>query len=159
MLAQPQPTPPPPAPPPAPPEPTPAPAPALPRGWLRALLHAIRDSGVQPKDPRVKGLWKLLQRRQLLARSPWARTRVKFIWQQGLNARPRPRTYARLVALLKNQAATIARQPWLKAARQPAMARAPMRRLRPVAVRRVATLRPVARPQPMRPAAAGRRGR
>ena len=93
----------PPLPPPPAPMPAPVQAPALGRGWLRALLQAIRDTGVQPRDPRVKALWQLLRRRQLLARSPWARTRLKFIWQKGLNARPRPRTIARLLALLRNR--------------------------------------------------------
>ena len=79
MSEQPQPPAPPPPPPPAP-EPLPTPVPALGRGWLRALLQGIRESGVQPRDPRVKALWALLRRHQLLARSPWARTRLKFIW-------------------------------------------------------------------------------
>ena len=37
-------------------EPMPVQAPALGRGWLRALMHGIRETGVQPKDPRVKAL-------------------------------------------------------------------------------------------------------
>ena len=114
MLAQPQPQPtdPPPPPPPPPPEPAPMPAapvqaPTLGRGWLRALLQGIREAGVQPNDPRVKALWQLLRRRQLLARSPWARSRLRFIWQKGLSARPRPNTIARLLALLRNRGPVI----------------------------------------------------
>ena len=157
---QPQDQPPPPAP--APPPPMPVPAPALGRGWLRALMQGIRETGVQPRDPGVKALWALLRRRQLLASSPWARTRLKFIWQNGLNAKPRPRTAARLLALLRNQApvtVNLQQQLWSRGPRRAAITRAPMRRLRPVAVRRVATLRPVGRPQPVRPVAARRRGR
>ena len=165
MSEQPQPQSEPPAPPPPPaPAPMPAPvqAPALGRGWLRALLQAIRETGVQPRDPRVKALWQLLRRRQLLARSPWARTRLKFIWQKGLNAKPRPRTIARLLALLKNRGplTVIAqRRQWSKGPRRAMVARSSMRRLRPVAVRRVATLRPVGRPRPVRSLVARRRGR
>ena len=57
-------------PPPAPPPPNPqtAATPALPRGWLRDLLRAVRMDGLQPRDPRVKALWDLLRRRQLLGR-------------------------------------------------------------------------------------------
>jgi hypothetical protein len=137
-------------------------APALGRGWLRALLQAIRETGVQPRDPRVKALWQLLRRRQLLARSPWARTRLKFIWQKGLNAKPRPRTIARLLALLKNRGpltATPQRRQWSHGPRRAMMARSPMRRLQPVVVRRVATLRPLGRPRPVRPVVSRRRGR
>ena len=158
---QPQDQPPPPAPAPPPP-PMPVQAPALGRGWLRALLRGIRETGVQPRDPRVKALWALLRRRQLLASSPWARTRLKFIWQNGLNARPRPRTIARLLALLRIRApltVNVQQRLWSRSPRRAAITRAPMRRLQPVAVRRVATLRPVGRPQSVRPVAARRRGR
>ena len=161
MLAQPQPPAPPPPSAPAP-LPTPVQAPALGRGWLRALIQGIRETGVQPKDPRVKALWQLLRRRQLLARSPWARTRLRFIWQKGLNAKPRPRTIARLLALLRNRGPlTISPQQrqWSRVPRRAAMARSSMRRLRPVVVRRVATLRPVCRARPMRPPASRPRGR
>jgi len=171
MLAQPQPQPtdpPPPPPPPSAPEPTPMPmstpmqAPTLGRGWLRALLHGIREAGVQPNDPRVKALWQLLRRRQLLARSPWARSRLRFIWQKGLSARPRPNTIARLLALLRNRAPLTAgplQRQWSTVPRRAVMARSPMRRLQPVVVRRVATLRPVGRPRPVRPAVSRHRGR
>src|SRR5688572_3307324 len=163
MSEQPQPPDPPPPPPPAP-EPMPAPvqAPTLGRGWLRALIQGIRETGVQPKDPRVKALWQLLRRRQLLARSPWARTRLRFIWQKGLNAKPRPRTIARLLALLRNRGpVTLGPQQrqWSSVPRRAAMVRSSMRRLRPVALRRVATLRPVGRARPIRPPASRPRGR
>jgi hypothetical protein len=142
------------------------PAPALGRGWLRGLLQSIREGGVQPRDPRVKALWALLRRRQLLAGSPWAQTRLRFIWRQGLNAKPRPRTAARLLALIRNQAPLPAivqqrfqQRQWARGPRRTVMARSPMHRLRPVAVRRVGTLRPVGRARPVRPLVARRRGR
>ena len=165
MSEQPQQPDPPPPPPPAPepmPMPTPMQAPTLGRGWLRALLHGIREAGVQPNDPRVKALWQLLRRRQLLARSPWARSRLRFIWQKGLSARRRPNTIARLLALLRSRAQLIAtpqQRLWSRGPRRAAMARSPMRRLRPVVVRRVATLRPVGRPRAARPAVSRHRGR
>ena len=162
MLAQPQPSA-PPAPAPAPaPLSTPAQPPVLSRGWLRALLHGIHVTGVRPKDPRVRALWRLLRRRQLLGRSPWAQTRLRFIWQKGLDARPRPRTIARLLALLRNRVPVIAipqQQPWARSPRRAVMARAPMRRLQPVVVRRVATVRPVAHRRPVRPHGTRPRGR
>ena len=161
MLAQPQQPPPPPPSEPAP-LPTPVPAAALGAGWLRALLHGIREAGVQPRDPRVKALWLLLRRRQLLARSPWARTRLRYIWQKGLSARPRRRTIARLLALLKTRGpltASLPQRPWSPGPRRPAMLRPSMRRLQPVVVRRVGTLRPVGRQRPLRPLVSRPRGR
>ena len=155
------------APPPAP-QPSPAaaplppPAPALSRGWLRGLIRGIRQEGVQPRDPRVKALWGLLRRRQLLPRDPWMRTRLQYIWTKGLNVRPRPRTTARLLALLRSSRATTAQpvlRPVAAGPRAAAMLRRPMRPLQPVALRRVATLRPVARQPQARPAAWRGRGR
>ena len=102
MSAQPLPPPPPPA-----AAPMPAPTSALSRGWLRDLMRGIRQEGVQPRDPRVKALWNLLRRRQLLARDPWARTRLRYIWQKGLNVRPRPRTTQRLLTLLRSGAVSV----------------------------------------------------
>jgi hypothetical protein len=129
---------------------------------LRSLLQGIRETaGLQPRDPRVKALWEMLRRRQVLASSAWARTRLRFIWNKGLDTRPRPRTAARLVALLKNREPLTAgpQRLWSKTPPRAAMARSSMRRLRPVTVRRVATLRPVGRARPMRPLASRPRGR
>jgi len=154
-----------PAQPPAPPSPPaaapmPAPTPALSRGWLRALIRGIRHEGVQPRDPRVQALWDLLRQRQLHQRDPWMRARMQYMWQKGLNVRPRPKTTTRLLALLRSwgllTARPLARQ--VPAATRLTSLRRPMRPVQPVALRRVATLRPVARPQQMRPMAArGRR--
>lgn len=139
------------------PMPTPVQVPAIDGAWLRALL----EGGVQPKDLRVRGLWDLLRQRRLLARSPWARTRLRFIWQKGLNAKPRPRTIDRLLALLNRAPLTASPQQWQwsKGHRRAARPRAAMRRLRPVRVRRVGTLRPVGRPQPVRSLRSRPRGR
>ena len=161
MSEQPQPPAPPPPPPPAPepaPMPTSAQVPAIDGAWLRALL----EGAVQPKDPRVKGLWDLLRQRRLLARSPWARTRLRFVWQKGLNPRPRPRMIDRLLALLENRAplsASPQQWRWSKGPRRAARPRAAMRRLQPVRVRRVGTLRPVGRPRQVRPLGSRPRGR
>ena len=157
MSAQPLPPPPPPA-----AAPMPAPTSALSRGWLRDLMRGIRQEGVQPRDPRVKALWNLLRRRQLLARDPWARTRLRYIWQKGLNVRPRPRTTQRLLTLLRSGAVSVGRPLQRHLSTRPRAAatmRRPMQALRPVALRRVATLRPVGRKQPMRPVAWRGRGR
>jgi hypothetical protein len=136
--------------------------PALSRGWLRDLMRGIRQDGVQPRDPRIKALWDLLRRRQLLARDPWARNRLRYIWQKGLNVRPRPRTTHRLLTLLRSRGVMRARPLQRRVSAVPGTAatmRRPMRPLQPVALRRVATLRPVGRQQPMRPVAGQRRGR
>lgn len=150
MIAQP--------PPPPPPAPAPEPTPALSRGWLRDLLRGIRRDGVQPRDPRVKALWGLLRRRQLLGQSPWLRDRLRYIWQQGLNARHRPRTTSRLLALLRNWGVLSARPLQHRVASGPVTRTTlrPMQRLRPVALRRVASLRPM---QPLRPSGWRGRGR
>ena len=152
----------PPAPPPSPAAaPMPAPAPVLSRGWLRGLIRGIRHEGMQPRDPRVQALWDLLRQRQLHQRDPWMRTRMQYMWRKGLNARPRPKTTARLLALLRSwgllTARPLVRQAPAAAARMTSLRR-PMRPVQPVALRRVATLRQVARPQQMRPVASrGRR--
>lgn len=155
-----------PGPPPPPPQPLPAPTtpPSLARGWLRGLIAAIRQGGLQPKDPRVKALWNLLRRRQSLVRHPWARTRLRFIWQKGLDARPRPKTATRLLAVIRDRAVSriplpasrlphsasrfppaASRFPTLRRPRA-ALRRVAMQRLRPLAVRRVGTIRSMARP-------------
>lgn len=142
--------------------PMPMQTPALSRGWLRDLMRGIRQEGVQPRDPRVKALWNLLRRRQLLARDPLMRDRLRYIWQKGLNVRPRPRTTQRLLTLLRSRGVMRARPLQRHVSTRPraaAMMRRPMQPLRPVALRRVATLRPVGRQQPIRPVARPRRGR
>jgi hypothetical protein len=68
--------------------------------WLPGLLASIRQGGLRPKDPRVRSLWLLLRQRGLLARSPFVQRALRFAWNRGLSARPRPRTAARLRFLL-----------------------------------------------------------
>jgi hypothetical protein len=135
--------------------------PTLGRGWLRALIRGIRQDGVQARDPRVKALWDLLRRRQLLTRDPWVRTRLRAIWQRGLVARQRPRAAARILALLRNGRAPGVRPlpPRMTSVPRGVVSPHPMRRLQPVALRRVATLRPVGRPQVARPPATTARSR
>lgn len=152
-----------PAPPPPPDPPTAAPAAvpsALARGWLRDLLRGIRMDGVQPRDPRVKALWDLLRRRQLLARSTWVRTTLRHIWQQGLVQRHRPRTTTRMLALLRAWGVLRAR-PLLRHAPGAVPGSAAIRqfrRLQPVTLRRVASARPLQALRPIQPLG-WRRGR
>ena len=179
--------PPPPAPPPPPdpqhapeqgqeaaPPPAPAPPPVLGRGWLRALLYGIRQTGVPPRDPRVRGLWRLLRRRQLLEQNTWIKATLRHIWEKGLGQRYRPRTTRRMVAQLRAWGVLRPRQvaaPYASTVIRTPVAMRPLRRLRPVILRRVATARPLSMrpvqvrrpfqpmraPQVMRPMAAMRR--
>ena len=130
-----------------PPAPSPPPAPgtaADARARARAedgcaicfVAYARRE--FSRADPRVKALWDLLRRRQLLGRDPWIRARLRYIWQKGLpTPDPRPRTTRRLLALLRNW--NVARARRTSAARDRPVARAaatmprPMQRLQPVA--------------------------
>lgn len=141
-------------PPPAPPPPNPqtAATPALPRGWLRDLLRAVRMDGLQPRDPRVKALWDLLRRRQLLGRDIWVRTTLRHIWQKGLVKRHRPRTTQRMLTLLRAWGVLGARRLRHASGAIPAPAQMrPFRRLQPVTLRRVATARPMQALRPIRP--------
>jgi hypothetical protein len=69
--------------------------------WLRGLIRAVRQDGIQPRDSRVKALWKLLHQRNLLSRNIWLRSRLQFIWRNGLSRQPRPYTTRRLVRILR----------------------------------------------------------
>jgi hypothetical protein len=69
--------------------------------WPQELIQAIQQEGLPPKDARVKSLWDLLRHRQLLGRSRWLQALLRQIWSRGLVSRPRPRTTARLVRLLR----------------------------------------------------------
>jgi Transglutaminase-like superfamily len=114
--------------------------------WLRGLIRAVRREAVQPRDERVRSLWNLLRARQLLSADPWVRSLLLRIWSSGLTARQRPRTTRRLVQALR-QAGILPRRRARSAGGQVATLRpfAPLA-LRPVAVRRFATARPVAVP-------------
>lgn len=69
--------------------------------WLPGLLASIRQGGVTPRDPRVRSFWLVLRQRGVLARSPWLQRSLRFIWNNGLSTRPRPRTAARIRWLLR----------------------------------------------------------
>ena len=150
---------PPPPPPPAPaplPTPMPMPAPALGRGWLRGLLQGIREEGVQPTRSRASrrcgrcsagascsravhgrrhACDHLAERPQREAAAANGRTLAGVAQEPGAADRQRA---AAATVVDRSRA-----EPRWRAHRCGA--------LRPVAVRRVATLRPVGRPQPVRP--------
>jgi len=69
--------------------------------WLRSLIRAVRSEAMQPKDGRVRSLWDVLRRRELLRRDPWVAAVLRRVWNQGLPVRERPRTTERLVAQLR----------------------------------------------------------
>ena len=69
--------------------------------WLKGLIRAVRSEAMQPKDARVKSLWDLLRKRQLLNRSLWLKEVLRRIWNSGLPARARPRTTRQLLELLR----------------------------------------------------------
>jgi hypothetical protein len=64
--------------------------------WLWSFLQALQSQAIPPKDTRVKSLWDLLRARKALAQSSWLKAVLRRIWKQGLLARARPRTTARI---------------------------------------------------------------
>jgi hypothetical protein len=64
---------------------------AMAADWLPSLARAVSGAAVPPRDPRVKRLYELLRQRQLWGRSRRMRRVLRFAWQRGLAARPRPR--------------------------------------------------------------------
>ena len=121
--------------------------------WLRGLIRAVRSEAIQPKDARIKSLWDLLRQRQLLRRSPWLKAALRRIWNQGLSARPRPRTASRIKRRLRLwgilppiSASAAAHRP---AGMRPA-AQAAVQAVRPVVLKPVASVRPAVM-QPVRP--------
>jgi hypothetical protein len=69
--------------------------------WLRGLIRAVRREGLRPRDERVRMLWNLLRQRRLLGRSRWLQDILRYAWNRGLVARPRPRLARRLVGRLR----------------------------------------------------------
>ena len=121
--------------------------------WLRGLIRAVRSEAIQPKDTRIKSLWDLLRQRQLLRRSPWLKAALHRIWNQGLSARPRPRTATRIRRRLRlwgilppKSVSAMAHRP---AGMRP-VARTNVQPVRPVMLKPVASVRPAAM-QPVRP--------
>jgi hypothetical protein len=117
--------------------------------WLPSLARAIGGGAMPPRDPRVRQLYELLRQRQLWGRSPRMRRVLRFAWQRGLAARPRPRLgqwFPRRLArwgLLPGQPGPGATQITATGA-----ARRPLQRvgLHPVQVRRVQPVRVTAGP-------------
>ena len=121
--------------------------------WLRGLIRSVRTEAIQPKDTRVKSLWNLLRQRQLLQRSPWLKAVLFRIWNQGLSARPHPRTARRIKRRLRLwgilppiSVSAAAHRP---AGMRP-ITRAAAQAVRPVMLKPVASVRP-ATMQPVRP--------
>ncbi len=122
--------------------------------WLKGLIRAFRGEAIPPKDPRVKALWNLLRQRQLL--NPWMRAFLKRVWEQGLQARPRPRTTSQVLVLLRGWGILPRRRRRRQRRLPPGVAVtrpfAPvaLRPLRPpVAVRPLRPLRPTATVRPL----------
>lgn len=121
--------------------------------WLRGLIRSVRSEAIQPKDTRVKSLWDLLRQRQLLRRSPWLKAALHRIWNQGLSARPRPRTASRIKRRLRlwgilppRSVSAMAHRPAVTGP----VTRAAVQAVRPVALKPVASVRPASM-QPVRP--------
>ena len=108
--------------------------------WLRGLIRAVRGEAIQPKDGRVKSLWNLLRQRQLLQRSPWLRGALLRIWQ-GLPARARPITTRKLVLRLRRWGILPQRRVGIGPTGPLRVRDHRLRAIRPVALRRVATVR------------------
>jgi hypothetical protein len=69
--------------------------------WLPSLIQNVQQGGLKPKDPRVKSLWDLLRQHQLLRRSRWLTQFLRFMWQRGLSAHPRPSRAKRIERLMR----------------------------------------------------------
>jgi hypothetical protein len=121
--------------------------------WLRGLIRSVCSEAIQPKDTRIKSLWDLLRQRQLLRRSPWLKAALRRIWNQGLSARPRPRTASRIKQRLRRwgilppiSVSAPAHRPGVT---RP-VTRAAVQPVRPVVLKPVASVQP-ATMQPVRP--------
>ena len=121
--------------------------------WLRGLIRSVRSEAIQPKDTRIKSLWDLLRQRQLLRRSPWLKAALHRIWNQGLSARPRPRTVSRIKRRLRRWGIlppiSVSAATHRPAVTSP-VTRAAVQAVRPVALQPVASVRPASM-QPVRP--------
>ena len=67
-------------------------APRSVRASLWAFIRAVRSEGLPARDPRVRIVWRVLQRRGLLVRRPRLQAWLRKIWREGLSARQRPGT-------------------------------------------------------------------
>ncbi|MBD9356770.1 transglutaminase-like domain-containing protein [Methylomonas albis] len=105
------------------------------------LLRAISHEAFKPNDPRIKTLWHMLKRRQLLQKSAWLQAVLRRIWRQGLAAKPRPHLANRLERLLRDWRLLV--PDTVSTTPKPVMAPATMQALRPVALKPVGSVRPV----------------
>jgi Transglutaminase-like superfamily len=71
------------------------------RAWLRELIAAVRQGSLQPRDPRVRLLWRVLSARGLLGADTGARSLLLRLWQQGAPS-GMPTGVPQLVALLRS---------------------------------------------------------
>ena len=116
--------------------------------WLRGLILAVRQEGLQPKDERVRTLWNLLKQRNLLSQSPWMQARLRYIWDKGLVNRSRPITTRRLRWRLRRWGIlppSRGRRPLPSTGQRPAQARPAAGPIRPLGQR--VALRPVGQVQ------------
>jgi hypothetical protein len=124
--------------------------------WLRALLRAVRQEGMKPKDERVRTLWNLLKQRQLINRSPWLQARLRYFWKNGLVNRSRPMTTRRIRRRLRRWGILPAMRTSLSQIPNRPLQSVP---LRPVQARPVTgPVRPLGQRAIPRPATAPRRG-
>jgi hypothetical protein len=123
--------------------------------WLRTLIQAVRSEAIKPKDARVKSLWDLLRRRELLRQSPWVKALLQRIWYQGLQARPRPETTYRLRVWLRRW--DILPPPAVRLEARQSAGLHPLRPVRPVGTTRPVVVRPVGNRVRLTSAAAVRR--
>jgi hypothetical protein len=118
--------------------------------WLRGLIQAVRQEGLQPKDERVRTLWNLLKQRNLLNQSPWIQARLRYFWDKGLVNRSRPITTRRLRWRLRRWGIlppSRGRRPLPSTGQRPVQARPVARPIRPLGQR--VALRPVGQLQKM----------
>jgi Transglutaminase-like enzymes, putative cysteine proteases len=114
--------------------------------WLRGLIRAVRQDGMQPRDERVRTLWNLLRQRGLLSQSPWMRATLLYFWQKGLVNRARPITTWRLKRKLRRWGilpVVGTARPWQSATLPPVQGRSWAGRIRPLEQR--GGLRPIIR--------------
>jgi len=112
--------------------------------WLRGLIRAVRREGMQPKDERVRRLYRQLDQKKLLSQSPWLQARLRYFWKNGLVNRSRPITTRRMRQELRRLGILppIRARPLQSTALRPVQARPVTGPIRPLAQR--VALRPVA---------------
>ncbi|MBF2046822.1 MAG: transglutaminase-like domain-containing protein [Leptolyngbya sp. IPPAS B-1204] len=123
--------------------------------WLPGLIQSIRQGGIQPNDSRMKALLDLLHQRQLLRQKPRLAKQLNFIWVRGLSARPYPKTARGLErslqqwGILPTSPIPLPAQSDHRPQMQPST-----QSVRPVALRAVGKVKPVASVAPIAPTSA-----